>query len=325
MPSSCFHQPGYKGAERLNVPSFCFLIEHESGQKILFDLGIRKNWQDLPPVVLEMFKKHDFSFKTKEDTSTTLERNGIDVSSGAISTVIWSHHHFDHVGDLSKFPSNTKLVVGDNFKKHYFPGYPDDTKSALCHHDFGKREIQELVFLPGCMKIGRFAAFDYFGDGSFYLLDTPGHTLSHISALARTDAFPPSFVLLTGDVCHHAGEIRPNERLPLPESIEPSPIPEISYPVCPGHLFRSIHPHQSRTIPFYSLAETFNDDSKVAASSITGVQELDCETKILTLITHDSSLLGEIPFFPKSLEGWADTDMKKHLKWKFLADFRQGL
>ncbi|KAJ6127558.1 hypothetical protein N7523_003170 [Penicillium sp. IBT 18751x] len=325
MPSSCFHEPGFKGAERLNVPSFSFLIEHESGQKILFDLGIRKNWQDLPPVALDLFKSNDFSFSTKEDTPTTLERNGIDVSKGAISTVIWSHPHFDHIGDLSKFPSDTKLVVGKDFKKHFLPGYPTDPSSALHHHDFEKREIHELVFPPGCLKIGRFAAVDYIGDGSFYLLDTPGHTVSHISALARTDASPPSFVLLTGDVCHHAGEIRPTESVPLPETIEPSPIPEISYPACPGHVFRSIHPHQSRVAPFYNITEAFNDDLEVANSTIIGVQELDSEPNVLTLIAHDSTLLGEIPLFPKSLEGWAESDMKERLKWKFLADFRQQL
>lgn len=33
--------------------------------------------------------------------------------------------------------------------------------------------MYEIVFDPE-IKIGKFAAFDYFGDGSFYILDVPG-------------------------------------------------------------------------------------------------------------------------------------------------------
>lgn len=317
--------PDFKGAERTTVPSFSFLIEHESGQNILFDLGIRKNWQNLPPVALEMFESNNFSFTTKEDTPMTLERSGINVCGGGISSVVWSHPHFDHIGDLSKFPNDIKLIVGKNFKRHYLPGYPADLDSPIHQRDFENREIHELEFPPTCMKVGRFAAIDYFGDGSFYLLDTPGHAISHISALARTNASPPSFVLLTGDSCHHAGEIRPTKHIPLPDMIEPSPVPDIIHPICPGHVFRSIHPDQSRVTPFYTITEAFNDDVETANSTITGLQELDSGNNILTLITHDSALLSEIPLFPKSLEGWADTDIKKRLNWKFLADFRHEL
>jgi hypothetical protein len=36
--------------------------------------------------------------------------------------------------------------------------------------------------------IGGFRSYDWFGDASFYLLNTPGHTVDHLSALARTTA-----------------------------------------------------------------------------------------------------------------------------------------
>jgi glyoxylase-like metal-dependent hydrolase (beta-lactamase superfamily II) len=41
---------------------------------------------------------------------------------------------------------------------------------------------------------------DYFGDGSLYVIDTPGHLLGHINLLARSG--PDRWVYLGGDCCH---------------------------------------------------------------------------------------------------------------------------
>lgn len=52
-------------------------------------------------------------------------------------------------------------------------------------------------------QIGPFpAAIDYFGDGSLYIVDTPGHITGHVSLLARTG--PQKWVFLGGDCCHDA-------------------------------------------------------------------------------------------------------------------------
>jgi len=64
--------------------------------------------------------------------------------------------------------------------------------------------MQEIEFKSD-FKIGKFNAFDYFGDGSFYLLDVPGHAIGHICGLVRTT--PGSFLLLGADSCHFAGTL----------------------------------------------------------------------------------------------------------------------
>lgn len=52
------------------------------------------------------------------------------------------------------------------------------------------RFVRELTFEEGedhpVLSIGDFKAIDFFGDGSFYLLDTPGHAVGHLCGLART-------------------------------------------------------------------------------------------------------------------------------------------
>lgn len=50
-PSTAFFTPLIKGFDVLDCPAYSFLIEHElSGKKILFDLGVAKNWREGPPV-----------------------------------------------------------------------------------------------------------------------------------------------------------------------------------------------------------------------------------------------------------------------------------
>ncbi|KAM5476938.1 hypothetical protein MauCBS54593_000209 [Microsporum audouinii] len=51
---------------------------------------------------------------------------------------------------------------------------------------------EEISFDDG-LEIGRFRAMDFFGDGSFYLLDAPGHAEGHLCALARTTADPCTY------------------------------------------------------------------------------------------------------------------------------------
>ncbi|KAJ5515148.1 hypothetical protein N7463_004700 [Penicillium fimorum] len=87
-------------------------------------------------------------------------------------------------------------------KAGFLPGYPENPTSPVLASDFEGRELIEISFENG-LEIGGFRAHDYFGDGSFYLLDSPGHCAGHLSALARTTSSSAeggnSFVFLGGE------------------------------------------------------------------------------------------------------------------------------
>lgn len=238
---------------------------------------------------------------------------------------IWSHAHFDHIGDLTTFPKSTELVVGREFKKNFLPAYPENEKSDIHSHDFEGRELREIDFDQG-LKIGRFDAHDYFGDGSFYLLDTPGHMAGHMCALARTTVSPPTFVFLGGDASHHAGEMRPSEYLPIPTNLDPSPIPHIAVPICPGHLFVDAHYNKSANTPFLSMTKDFNHDLEEANWSLDGLKEFDSTENILVIIAHDSTVEPVLDFFPKgTLNNWREKDFGEKTRWRFLSHFGQGV
>lgn len=156
----------------------------------------------MSPFAVERIKKNGWSVTIEKNVSEILTEN--DFPLDKINAIVWSHHHWDHQGRPALFPKSTELVVGPGFKKQYTPGWPTGHDSALREDDWEGRSFREVdVEKEGKqLKIGRFWAYDYFGDGSFYLLDTPGHTVGHLCALARTTSGPDSFLLLGGDACH---------------------------------------------------------------------------------------------------------------------------
>ncbi|KDN46248.1 hypothetical protein RSAG8_04475, partial [Rhizoctonia solani AG-8 WAC10335] len=253
LGSSMFLEPAVKGHEYLSAPAYGFLIESESGIKILFDMGVPQKWEEnSAPIMVDLVRKLGWEISVTKNVSDILVEHGIALES--ISSVIWSHHHWDHTGNPSLFPSTTSLTVGPGFKANMLPGYPTNPDSPILESAYKDRQLVEVSFdqTPE-LRIGRFRALDYFGDGSFYLLDSPGHAFGHICGLARTT--PDTFVFLGGDICHHSGQMRPTEYLPLPESIFPNPFPgKVKGIVCPGSILLDLHPRHSTTEPFYRVS-----------------------------------------------------------------------
>ena len=238
----------------------------------------------------------------RKDVTRILEEADVDVANGAISSIILSHHHWDHTGDPSTFPTGTELVVGPGFKAAHLPGYPERQDATLLQTDYEGRNIREISFSGDNdgFKIGRFNAHDYFGDGSFYLLDTPGHSIGHMCGLARTTADPPTFVFMAGDASHHAGEFRPTEYLPLPKELS-------DFSRHSGADYQDVHFEQSATKPFYNVTASFAHDKKLADWTIAGICEFDCQANVLLLTANDEHVLEPEPvinLFPESLNQW---------------------
>ena len=258
--------------------------------------------------------------------------NSASVPLSSIDFAIWSHHHPDHTGDLTLFPKSTSLVVGPGFKTRplTYPGKPVGPNAETLHEAFEGRELIELDFggSASTLKVAGLRAIDWFDDGSFYLLEAPGHTADHIMALARTSA--DKFVLLAGDGAHHCGEFRPSLLTPLPDTISPSPFEDsTSASSCPCSLFQSIHPSPEsfRTTPFYEAAAHQVEDPVAKRATLDALRTFDRSPDVLIILTHDASLLDVLEFFPKAdLTGWEKQPSRKDVgQWRFLSDFRKSV
>lgn len=334
------YSPPIKGFGRVRAGCWSFLIEHpSSGRKLLYDLGSRKDAINTTAPGWGVKKLYDDgvveSFDVKKHVVEILSENGIEPKE--IEGVIWSHWHFDHTGDMSTFPGTTKLVVGEGFKEAFMPGYPVDPKAWTLASDFEGREVVEVPFGESDLHIGRFRAYDYFGDGSFYILDTPGRAIGHVSALARTSVDPPDFIHLCGDSAHHCGEIRPSEYIPLPYLIDPSPLPKVRPYVCPGGMFSSLLRNGSSSEHILELIDPFKGQEGMSEQdrkfsimyakeetmrSVRKVEGFDANENVFTLLAHDWSLKGIIEEWPKgNLNGWRRKGWRRNGFWKFLEDF----
>lgn len=185
------------------------------------------------------------------------------------------------------------------------------------------RFVREIAFEePEVIQIGQFRALDFFGDGSVYFLDTPGHTIGHLSLLVRTNTGPDTFIFLGGDLCHHLGEIRPSPHQPLPDEIPHHPIAKYRPAPCPGSAFVQLQVKRSRTRDQSFFDLNMGHDIPEATKTVHKSQEFDCDDNVFFISAHDPDLDGIIEQFPASLandwkrKGWGE---KSH--WAFLKDF----
>jgi glyoxylase-like metal-dependent hydrolase (beta-lactamase superfamily II) len=174
---------------------------------------------------------------SSEDEDTTASKNELLSPEKDIDFVILSHVHWDHVGTPSDFASAT-FVVGsgtlDLLNNGAGPLYP----AELFHHD--ELPASRTVELPPAPSRGSdssdydvgpnvpvhtptpastqaklpgsadkwswqpLAGFprtlDFFGDGSVYVIDSPGHLYGHVNLLVRIGE--KKYVYLGGDCCH---------------------------------------------------------------------------------------------------------------------------
>lgn len=200
-PSSAAHK-------YMRLASYSFLIEsHHRSQKVLFDLAFMKDlFTRMPDSLKNMLAGGPdvvdpvMKLESLCDVPDTLQAHGRDLSQ--INSIIWSHAHIDHVGDPSVFPYSTDLVVGPGFKSAHMPGYPVNPDATVLDSAFQGRSVKELGFdkcSSDITNIGGFRGVDFWKDGSFWVLECPGHTGHHLGALCRTT--PDSWVFMGADCC----------------------------------------------------------------------------------------------------------------------------
>ena len=267
--------------------------------------------------------------QVEKNVSEILVEHGVKLSS--VQDIIWSHRHFDHQGDPSTFPPSTRLTVGPGFRKVVGDGYPGKKDSTANSSAWKGRDLIELDFETDSRRttVGKYRAIDYFGDGSFYLLQTPGHTADHMCGFARTklggEQGEDEFILMGGDIAHHGGEFKPTKYQPIPERVEPDPRRKPwAGGFCPGELFARTNIANTGDDKwakhFLSPHPNFPDDLRQAQWSLDGLEQFDALENVLSICAHDGSFLGVVDVFPEEANAWREKGWKKEGKWRFLKD-----
>lgn len=230
----------------------------------------------MPELIRSLF--HIIQPSVAEDTVDILSRGPVAPSS--IDTIVLSHLHFDHVGDCTKFP-DADIVAGPGSKAAAGEGWPVNPKSpfssALVQHPkFRELSFEQQVWSP----LGPFErAHDFFGDGSFYLIDTPGHMPGHLGALALTG--PDEWVFMGGDCCHHRSILAGSR----PMSVTSGP-----------------------------MGRCFHADPDKAKETLDKIRKVEKSGNVFVALAHDSFLVGNIPQYPHNLNGWFESEWRKGLQ-----------
>jgi glyoxylase-like metal-dependent hydrolase (beta-lactamase superfamily II) len=133
------------------------------------------------------------SIKGEESLEAILARQPV-----PLSGVLLTHLHLDHVLGLPDVPKGTPLYTGPKETS------PTSLVNALQRGTYenlfaGHAPTTELDTSHG-VSIGAVKrAIDFFGDGSLWVIASPGHTPGSLAFLAKTTRGP---VLFTGDTSH---------------------------------------------------------------------------------------------------------------------------
>lgn len=194
----------------LTLPALCFLIQHSKAdptpKRLVFDLGINPDLSGYTPKVRERIEGPNALFRpdlTAPHCLGSLAHGG--ATTDDIDFVILSHCHWDHIGDTHPFTKSTFVVGHDTKTLFESGGYPTDPNSW---YPADLLPAERARYLPPTSSdkdwapIGPFPhALDFFGDGSLYVIDSPGHLAGHINLLIRTSA-DGGWIYLGGDSVH---------------------------------------------------------------------------------------------------------------------------
>ncbi|KAJ5703010.1 hypothetical protein N7488_010558 [Penicillium malachiteum] len=217
LPDRFFIHPASETARR-TVPSLSFLIEHTNPQtkritRLLFDQGIRNPTSNYPLPIQKHIQNRQ-PLTTEPDVVQSLSKGGLSPSD--IDYVIFSHIHWDHIGDPKAFntstfvvgPGTSSLLDGSEtrlrgghsfFESDLLPS--DRTIEIPYNPENHKTDSAVPSFSPAWKEYGILPrTIDIFHDGSVLLVDAPGHLPGHLNILARVEE--GKFVYLAGDTCH---------------------------------------------------------------------------------------------------------------------------
>ncbi|MBN1635308.1 MAG: N-acyl homoserine lactonase family protein [Deltaproteobacteria bacterium] len=199
--------PGFKQfpADKRFNPVYAHLIEHPEKGYVLMDTGLHSSFADSSSGNIGYLLGRIIKTKSEAGMDVVSQLKKIHVSPDQIRYIVLSHLHADHPSALPSFRQNRSVKVyvdQDELQAAksmvgLFQGY---VKSHIAGFD--------LFPIKYSFQVTPFGqVLDFFGDGSIFIVRTPGHTPGHVSAILNMIDGP---VFLTFDAAHRKANIDEN-------------------------------------------------------------------------------------------------------------------
>ncbi|KAH9874009.1 hypothetical protein IAQ61_004637, partial [Plenodomus lingam] len=165
--------------------NWAFYISHK-GRHVLWDLGLDEDRSCYTPWV----NKHmlDICNHVGPRRSIVQQLSERGVTADQIDTVLFSHAHWDHSRPISDLFPHATAHFGPGTYAHCTPGHTQNPSHQFDGRFFDPIHATEKSSeLTGpWIPFGPFPkALDYFHDGSFWILQAPGHMPGNLAAAAR--------------------------------------------------------------------------------------------------------------------------------------------
>jgi N-acyl homoserine lactone hydrolase len=203
---------GVPPTEIVDVPIVAFLIEHPGAGRVLVDTGFRREVGERSSPersrnlgMLGRLMTREMRMDPEQTIAAQLRAKGVEPDE--LDLVAMTHLHFDHASALCDFPAAAVLVSREEWQAAHGPrpGLHGYVRAQL-----DPRPRYRTLDMSAAPPVGPFAhALDLFGDGSLVLAFTPGHTLGHVSLIAR---LRERYALIAGDAAYTLATLRAGAR-----------------------------------------------------------------------------------------------------------------
>ncbi len=166
-------------------PVPAYVIHHPDAGPVLVDTALHPSVVAKPSANLGRATAAMAKFRFPDgDLASQLRDRDLDPK--GIKTVVMTHMHYDHASGIAEFPNSTFVLSSREWEAASTVARPalHGYRHALFDYLFDYRTVDfNGPLIDSYATFGR--TFDLFGDGSVRLAFTPGHTLGHISVVAR--------------------------------------------------------------------------------------------------------------------------------------------
>lgn len=176
---------GGKGWRWRRYYAVFLLVSHSERGNFLIDTGYSQDFFDATRGGMGLLSRLMLpaTLDSHLDAAGVLQSYG--VAPESVQSIFITHFHADHISGLSRFPHSrfiarrkdwshlASLSAWRKSRELFFP--------ALIPRDFTQRSdwVEETDFVESMSILPGFRVFDFWGDGSMYLVDLPGHALGH--------------------------------------------------------------------------------------------------------------------------------------------------
>lgn len=168
----------FRGIEKkMWVPVSSYLVEHSKGL-VLADTGWHEEIRINQRKHLGSFAYSMFKGELPEGESIVEQLNKLGLKSKDLDIVILTHMHSDHVSGLKHVQDAKRIMTSDIEwnAAHKRLGYIKSMWKGIPIETFGLMDIPLGPYKKG---------YDLFGDETFYLVHTPGHSDGMVSLLIK--------------------------------------------------------------------------------------------------------------------------------------------